>query len=366
MKALSTVARLFAVIVSSASASRAPELPHWSEPDEDFLASLPSFEQFARAFRKTYEDAAERDRRRSVYERNLRAIAAHNSRLRLLAGERGGGGGGHALRVNEFADLTSDELPTGRSKAPGAEKLTAPDGPLTVPLDTPVSLLPKSVDWRSRGVTTAVKHQGRCGSCWAFASTAALESHLALQTGKLFSLSVQQVVSCSDNPRHCGGGGGCAGATAQVAYEHVRRRGAVEEWAFGYQSYAGATVNCTLLAEPLAGEGPGSPLRRGGISPPSASKLPYAKDAVAAIVGYANLEPNNYLALMNAVAKLGPVAVSVACSTWQFYSSGVFSVAFNESVKQTTDVNHLVVLEGYGTDAESGEDYWLIRNSWGT
>ena len=40
---------------------------------------------------------------------------------------------------------------------------------------------------------SAVKDQGYCGSCWAFGATAAIESHVALNTGLLFDLSVQQV-----------------------------------------------------------------------------------------------------------------------------------------------------------------------------
>jgi cathepsin L len=224
-----------------------------------------------------------------------------------------------------------------------------------------VSELPEAVDWRMRGVTTPVKNQGGCGSCWAFASTAVLESHIALQTNVLLELSEQELVSCAPNPRKCGGVGGCAGATAEIAFELVRRHGMVEEWQFGYNDFHGSPVNCTLA---LGTSSLNSTFVRNRFKDSGeASDKQFYKGAVVTIQDYIVLPSNNYTSLMNVVAKLGPVTVSVACMPWQFYRSGVFHVPLVPG--KATDIDHLVVLEGYGTDQESGEPYWLVRNSWG-
>lgn len=55
----------------------------------------------------------------------------------------------------------------------------------------------------------------------------------------------------------------------------------------------------------------------------------------------------------------GCVAVAVDAREWALYDSGVF-----ECVNATQQVNHAVVICGYGT--ENGQDYWLVQNSWGT
>jgi cathepsin L len=86
-------------------------------------------------------------------------------------------------------------------------------------------------------------------------------------------------------------------------------------------------------------------------------------NSVASIEGFTVLPTNNYTVVMNAIAKLGPVAVSVACSPWKLYEGGVFYAPMIDQI--SADVNHLVVLAGYGTDEETQEDFWLIRNSWG-
>jgi cathepsin L len=211
---------------------------------------------------------------------------------------------------------------------------------LSQPLDSMFTLqspLPAEVDWRTKGVVTAVKDQGHCGSCWAFAATATLESHVAINTGILADLSPQQLVSCSTNPQHCGGVGGCQGSVPELAFDYIQANGLASEWTYPYNSYSGASNGqCVYNAT--------------GATPPAAH-----------LSGHVKLPANNATAVMQALATMGPLAVNVAASPWHNYESGVYDGCdFNQNI----DINHVVVLVGYGTDAASGNDYWFIRNSW--
>ena len=71
-----------------------------------------------------------------------------------------------------------------------------------------VDALPAEVDWAADGkVNPKVPNQGVCGSCWAFAATATLESQLAIQHGDapFINLSQQTLLTCTPNPEQCGG-----------------------------------------------------------------------------------------------------------------------------------------------------------------
>ena len=123
------------------------------------------------------------------------------------------------------------------------------------------------------------------------------------------------------------------GATAEIAFDYVAgMSGILEEYQLGYAAYQGKDSACGFTAS--------------GASP------------VATIDGFIQLPENNYTSLMNAIAKVGPVAVSVDASTWGAYKGGIFDGCNQEQ----PDINHAVTLVGYGED--NGQKYWTVRNSW--
>ena len=310
-----------ALIVGAASAAQAPALE---------ALNAYSFEAFTKDFEKTYATAEERASREATFNANLKMINAHNANPHKS----------WTMNVNHMADWSEDErvgLLTGMPSAKmGLTPMHLPSQQKQQRLHS-ASSLPHSIDWRSAvpQVVSAVKNQGRCGSCWAFAAAATLESTFAVRTGKLFDMSTQQLTSCTPNPNHCGGTGGCQGSTANLAFQHIIDNGGItEEFQYPYTSYYGNTGVCGA---------------------PSDAR------SVANFTHIVNVEGNSRDATMEALVTAGPLAVNVDASKWSFYQSGVFDgCAYDKNI----NINHVVQLVGYGTDHGLKKDYWLIRNSW--
>jgi cathepsin L len=287
-----------------------------------------TFETFIQEFGLKYQKGTQEwSNRKQIFLQELARVVSHNANSNVAWKEN----------VNHMSAMTATEKQAfyGRSKAVSQaqpERLPHQEDFPANYVQFPVSALPESVDWRKQGVATAVKDQGHCGSCWAFSSTAALESHVAIATGQLFDLSPQQIAACAPNPNSCGGSGNCNGATSELAFDYVAgSKGVTESFQYPYTEYFGVESACAV---------------------PSMS-LPKAH-----IRGFIQLATNNYQQLLNAVAREGPVVVSVDASTWHSYDSGIF----NGCNQVNPDINHAVVLMGYGED--NGTKYWLIRNSW--
>ena len=243
-----------------------------------------------------------------------------------------------------------------------------------VSLDTPVEDLPAAVDWRvATPYVTPIKNQAKCGSCWAYASTAVLEFYVNKAANRTMTLSTEQITSCPVNALQCGGTGGCEGGTPGVAYDYVIESQGVTDADF--MPYTGGTnITC------VGGANSGDPSQekftcleaQTGVNPFTGVN---STRMYGTITNYTILPTNDYVTMMNAIAKIGPIAISIDAGsasdpnnpnadTFKTYSGGVYNGCDAKYNTNTTDLNHLMVLEGYGHDDELDEDFWLIRNSW--
>ncbi|GJW86174.1 peptidase C1A, partial [Tanacetum coccineum] len=231
----------------------------------------------------------------------------------------------YKLKLNMFANMTNLEFTNtyANSKIGHYQALRGPSDCNKNSTYGDVTNLPLRVDWRKQNAVTPVKAQGTCGSCWAFATVAAVEGINAIRTGQLIRLSEQQLIDCDFN----GGNRGCEGGAMEPAFKFIQEHGglATEE------SYP-------YLA------------KRDQCDQSKFGHHSVTLDGMEELDGTAE-------ALLKAVAHQ-PVAGAVDSSgnDFQFYKSGVFTGQCG------TDLKHAITVVGYDETPE-GMKYWIMKNS---
>ncbi|KAB5560702.1 hypothetical protein DKX38_005659 [Salix brachista] len=284
------------------------------------------FQQWRERHQKAYKHVEEAERRFANFKRNLKYIIEKTGKETALR---------HRVGLNKFADLSNEEfreLYLSKVKKPISKRSINADDRSQRSLQSCAA--PSSLDWRKKGVVTAVKDQGDCGSCWSFSTTGAIEGINAIVTSDLISLSEQELVDC-DSTNY-----GCEGGYMDYAFEWVVNNGGIDTEA--NYPYTGVDGTCNTTKEELK---------------------------VVSIDGYTDVDETDSALLCAAVQQPISVGMDGSALDFQLYtgvsiSSLPYGIYDGDCSDDPDEIDHAVLIVGYGS--ENGDDYWIVKNSWGT
>ncbi len=258
--------------------------------------------------------------------------------------------------------------------------------------------LPKNFNWRDSGLLLEVRNQGKCGSCWAFASTSMLGDRINIGLHKLtgkstwkFNLSVQHLVSCITEDaalRGCKGAQTVEEAAKALSEEytyyalddpkrlHPKRAkgGSFKGCTFPYMDSNGKPIPClenyrcsesTFKCKKLNEMVEGLKKQR---------KYYFDKDSVHMLADFTldkkgrphmtkDQIEKTVLTMKASIYHFGPIITGVLVfHDFELHRCGVYK----PNAKSGIAGGHAIEIVGWGTDVHSGEDYWICKNSWGT
>jgi C1A family cysteine protease len=188
---------------------------------------------------------------------------------------------------------------------------------------------PATFDWRNfngKNYVTGIRNQGNCGSCWAFATTAALESNVLITSGADYDLSEQILISC-------GNAGSCSGGYPTTASSFIRDTGNSAESYYTYTATNGACANA------LAGW----------------------QNATSRITTWHYVGNTTNPTLDQIKSELftyGPLVTTMdVYSDFYYYNGGVY-----QHTSGSYQGGHAVLIVGYDDDGQ----YLVVKNSWGS
>jgi len=277
----------------------------------------------------TYESAEEYAERLKIFAENAAFVIEHNAKYAL-------GEVSHWVGLNAFAATTKAEF----KRMLGYDGARARGLTMTKTKHTEEYKagwryadveVPDEIDWVELGAVTKVKNQGQCGSCWAFSTTGAVEGANQIKTGRLVSLSEQEMVSCSRE------NSGCNGGLMDYAFQWIIDNGGIDsERQYPYIALADECEEVKLRLH------------------------------MATIDGFEDVPAGDEEALEKAVA-MQPVSIAIEADhqSFQLYAGGVY-----DDAECGDEVDHGVLVVGFGIDhnithTKHHKHFWKIKNSWG-
>ena len=278
------------------------------------------FQKFIRKYHKHYNSVEEYLNRFKSFKNNL--IIFESEKFQKIPSTH------HEIGLTKFSDLTEEEF---RKNYLGLKlKKSRPiyNAISTKNINPKISDIPESFDWvNEKGVLLEPKNQYSCGSCWAFSVVGHLEAQYFLKYGEHKTFSEQQLVDCDTNDA------GCNGGEFLTAYKWIKDNGGLQlDEDYPYEAKS-QTCHQDISKN------------------------------VVEITDYQLLESTDEEIIKQYLYEKGPLAIGVNANPLNWYARGV--IDWGSENCNPEDINHAVVLVGYGHDDEEGLDFWRIRNSWG-
>ncbi|XP_054776555.1 zingipain-1-like [Prosopis cineraria] len=281
------------------------------------------FQEWKKETGREYQTLEEEKMRFQIFKNNLKHIKEKNAKRKSSDD--------YSLGLNQFSDMSYEEF-SRIYLHETEEPITESNKGRMASNEESCPNAPSSLDWRLKGAVTYVKDQGSCGSCWAFSAAGAIEGITQIVTQNLTSLSEQQLMSCDET------NGGCrSGGWHYRALDYVKRNGIATESDYPYTE---DDSPCNSTKE----------------------QMTFATiDDYSYWWGTPISEDSLFCHVVNQ-----PVSVSIyASSDFMSYTSGIFSGDDCTSIFSSCSHNHAVLIVGYGSSS-TGQDYWIVKNSWGS
>lgn len=304
------------------------------------------FQNFVKAYNKTYDTTDELLERFNIFKDNFLSleddIKVHKP--------------SHTSGISKFFDLTQQEyrrkhltldIPMTdliNAKKPTKNSLiylldqdvtkTQKNGPLVgattttaksiqVSLISTTTSIPIERDYRQEGAVGPVKNQATCGDCWSFSTVGNIESQYFLKYGIMENLSEQQLLNCDTNQF------GCNGGYMNYAFQYMNTTGGLIRGAD--LPYTATKNTCNLL----------------GLS------------KVVKVSGYGVAGTTDENAIASLLNKYGPLSAAVNALPLNTYRGGIIDLTSTQC--NPADLNHAILIVGYGIDFVTNKQYWIEK-----
>lgn len=210
--------------------------------------------------------------------------------------------------------------------------------------------------------------QHYCGSCWAHGAVSSLMDRIKIARkgeGQDINLSIQWVLNCG-----AGKAGSCHGGYHTGVYQLIQE--------FGYIPYETCQPYLACSSESQEGFCPQIDTSCSAVNTcrtcsgfsdkgEECVELDYFPNATVAEYGevgdgimdlFSSQEKKVHQIKAEIYAR-GPVATTINANPLRDYEGDIL-----DDASAGTQTNHIVSITGFGKDEKTGQEYWIIRNSW--